>query len=135
MAINVQVRVVPGGLMCLNAAEASLLENMTGQEVEARIYKTVNPKFRRKYFALLKTAFDMADFDGNFEQFRHHVIAGAGYCDFHKYGDSMVAVPRSISWARMEDAEFENLYRDSLTYICQTFVLDRDQLDRIVQFM
>jgi hypothetical protein len=134
------MRVVPGGLMCLNGAEASLLENMTGQEVEARIYKPVNPKFRRKYFALLKTAFDMADFrindqPGNIEQFRHHVTVGAGYCDFFKYGDKLVAVPRSIKWARMDDAEFGNLYQDSLSFICATYVLDENQLNQIVQFM
>ena len=140
MHINVLVKVVPGGLRCVNSAEASLLENMTGQEVEARLYKPVNPKFRRKYFALLKTAYDMADFridgePGNKEQFRHHVTVGAGYCDFFKYGDKLVAVPRSIAWAKMEDAEFENLYRDSLTFICKTYVLDENQLNQIVQFM
>jgi hypothetical protein len=139
--INVLVRVVPGGLRCVNDAEASLLENMTGQEVEARIYKPVNPKFRRKFFAMLKTAYDMADFrladgtPGNIEQFRGHVTAGAGYCDWHKHGDKIIAVPRSIQWAKMEDAEFENLYRDALTFICATYVVDRDQLDRMVQFM
>ena len=133
--IKVLVRVVPGGLMCVNQAEASLLENMTGQEVEARIYKPVNPKFRRKFFALLKTAYDMARFEGNFEQFRHYVIVGSGHCDFHKYGDKLIAVPKSIAWAKMEDAEFGNLYQDALTFICQTFVLDEAQLNQIVQFM
>ena len=141
MPVNVLVRVVPGGLMCVNSAESSLLEHLTGGEVEARLYKPVNPRFRRKYFAMLKTAFDMADFrmsdgtPGNIEQFRHYVTAGAGWCDFHKYGDKLVAVPRSIKWAKMDDAEFELLYRDSLTFICQEYVLDQQQLERIVQFM
>lgn len=141
MPINVLVKVVPGGLRCVNSVEASLLENLTGQEVEARIYKPVNPKFRRKYFAMLKTAFDMADFQmadgtpGNIEQFRHHVTAGSGYCDFHQYKDKIVAVPKSIQWAKMDDAEFENLYRDSLTFVCSAYVLDRQQLERMVQFM
>ena len=140
MPVNVMVQVVPGGLRCANSAEASLLDHLVGQEVEARIYKAVNPQFRRKYFALLKTAFDMADFQvngepGNFEQFRHTVTTGAGWCDFIQHGDKVIAVPRSIKWAKMDDAEFENLFRDSLTFICQTWVLDEQQLDQIVQFM
>ena len=144
MPVTVMVRVVHGGLRCVNSAEASTLEELVGQEVEARIFKAVNPQFRRKYFALLKTAFDMADFlidgePGNFEQFRHAVTTGAGWCDFIQYsdfrGDKIIAVPRSIQWAKMDDAEFQGLFRDSLTYICQTWVLDEQQLDRIVQFM
>ena len=140
MPVTVLVKVVPGGLRCVNSAEASLLEHLTGQEVEARIYKAVNPAFRRKYFALLKTAYDMADFQvdgepGNFEQFRHTVTTGAGWCYFIQYKDKIVAVPKSIQWAKMEDAEFEGLFRDSLTFICKTWVLDEQQLDRIVQFM
>jgi len=140
MPVNVMVRVVPGGLRCVNSAEASTLEELTGQEVEARLYKAVNPQFRRKYFALLKTAYDMADFQidgqpGNFEQFRHTVTTGAGWCTFHPYEDRIIAVPKSIKWAKMDDAEFQILFRDSLTYICQTWVLDQEQLEQIVQFM
>ena len=140
MAINVLVRVVPGGLMCVNAAEASLLEGMTGQEVEARLYKSVNPKFRRKFFALLKVAFDMADFQvndqpGNMEQFRRYVTVGSGYCDYYKHGDGFIAVPKSIAWAKMEDAEFANLYNDALQFICGKWVLDEDQINQIVGFM
>ena len=135
MPVNVLVRVVPGGLRCANSAEASLLDHLVGQEVEARIYKAVNPAFRRKYFALLKTAFDMADFEGNIEQFRHYVTVGSGYCDFHQYGDKIVAVPKSIAFASMDDAEFEKLFSDSLDFICSTYVIDQEQIERIVQFM
>ena len=140
MPITVLVRVAPGGLVCVNAAEASLLEGMVGQEVEARLYKAVNPKFRRKFFALLKVAFDMADFQvngepGNMEQFRGYVTVGAGYCEYYKHGDGFIAVPKSIAWAKMDDLVFANLYRDAMQFICGKWVLDEDQINQIVGFM
>ena len=47
----------------------------------------------------------------------------------------VVAVPKSISFASMDDDEFERLYSDVLTFICQTWVLDESQINQIVEFM
>jgi len=95
-----------------------------------------NIRFHRKFFALLSVARDMADTEYNAEQFRAYVTAGAGYCEFitDKEG-GVVAVPKSISFASMDDDEFERLYSDVLTFICQTWVLDESQINQIVEFM
>ncbi len=142
MAIEVICKVLPGGLRVVNSAEATKLEHLLGKEVSARIYIPRNLKFHRKFFAMLNTAFDMSDFrindqPGNKEQYRTHVTVGAGWCDFHKYGDKFVAVPRSIEFAKMDEAEFERLYHDCLSFICANYVVEEtpETLDQMMQFM
>ena len=137
MAIEVVCKVMPGGLRVVNSAEATKLEHLIGKEVSARIHIPRNLKFTRKFFAMLKSALDMSDVQMNDEQWRAWVIAGAGWCDFLKYGDKLVAVPKSISFASMDDAEFERLYQDCLTFICAKYVKDEtpETLDQMMQFM
>jgi hypothetical protein len=107
-----------------------------GKEVSARIYIPRNIKFIRKYFAMLKTALEMADVEMNDDQWRHLVLCGIGHCDWFKYGDKQIPIPKSISFANMEEAEFELIYSDSLTFICANYVDDSpESLDQMMQFM
>jgi hypothetical protein len=83
-----------------------------------------NPKFHKKMFALLSVGFDNWEPDRkrfsyggrtiekNFERFREQVLILAGHYDqvFSLRGDKMELVAKSISYAAMDDAEFETLY-------------------------
>lgn len=83
-----------------------------------------NPKFHRKMFALLAVGFDSWEPDRkrfsyngraiekNFERFREQVLILAGHYDqvFSLRGDRMELVAKSISYAAMDDSEFEALY-------------------------
>jgi len=83
-----------------------------------------NPKFHRKMFALLSVGFDSWEPDRkrfnyngrpiekNFERFREQVLIMAGHYDqvFSLRGDKMELVAKSISYAALDDAEFETLY-------------------------
>lgn len=135
MAVDVVVRVVPGGLMCVNASEAGKLENLKGREVSAKISIPRNLAFHRKFFALLDVGRQMADSEFNQEQFRAICTTGAGYCDFIEHNGKMVAIPRSISFANMDGETFEDLYNDVLNFICENWALDYEQIDQIVGFM
>ena len=135
MATDIFCRVVPGGLMALNQAEASKLEDLVGQEVRAMITRPRNLKFHKKYFAMLKTGHDMANTDFNMEQFRVYCQAGSGHCEFIEGQDGIIAVPKSISFFSMDDLEFERLYNDVLGFICSQWGLDEDRINAIVAFM
>jgi hypothetical protein len=135
MATEVYCRVVPGGLMAANQAEASKLEDLVGKEVKARLTQPRNPSFHRKYFALLKVGHDMANTAFNLEQFRAYCQAGAGYCEWVEGSDGLIAIPRSISWASMDELHFQRLYNDVLSFICEKWALDENQINEIVRFM
>lgn len=135
MATDVLVKIMPGGLRCVNEAESSKLHGLYGREVSARISQPRNLKFHKKYFQLLHVARDMADQDYTTEQFRALCIAGAGYCDFIQGRDGMIAVPRSMSFGAMDEITFNRLYQDTLTFICQRWDLEQHQLNQLVDFM
>ena len=134
MSTDIIAQVVPGGLRAINALEADKLDGLIGREVMAKVSQPRNIKFHRKFFELLGTALSMVDEDYTMEQFRALCIAGAGYCDFIEGGNGLVAVPRSMSFAAMDETEFDRLYQDTLTFICRKWVLDEEQLSTILEF-
>lgn len=83
-----------------------------------------NYKFHKKMFALFTVGFDSWEPDRkrfnyngrpiekNFERFREQVLIMAGHYDqvFSLRGDKMELVAKSISYAAMDDADFETLY-------------------------
>ncbi len=135
MSIDIIVKVVPGGLAAANQAEASKLEPFAGREMSVSLSNPRNLAFHRKFFALLYAGRELANTEFNAEQFRAVVTTGAGWADFIEQDGRMVAVPRSISFASMKQEEFENLYSDVLDFICNNWVVDREQIDQILTFM
>jgi len=135
MSTDVLVQVVPGGLRAVNGVESDKLNQLRGREVMAKISQPRNTHFHRKYFALLGVALDMVPEDYTAEQFRALCTVGAGYCEFLGSGEKMIAIPKSISFANMDETQFERLYQDTLSFICKTWELDSGQLSRIVDFM
>ena len=136
MAVEVICQVMPGGLRCVNEPEASKLESLEGKEVSVKIYIPRNLKFHRKYFALLKTALDMSETEMNLEQFRWIVLTGIGHCDFVQFAGKTVPIPKSIDFASLDDAAFEQIYSNSLTFICANFVSGTpESMNEILNFL
>lgn len=107
-----------------------------------------NYQFHKKLFALLTVGFDAWEPDRkryaykgkpiekNFERFREQVLILAGYYDqvFSLKG-RMEMVAKSISYAAMDDAEFEELYQAVVTVILRevcTRYAGREELDAVV---
>ena len=107
-----------------------------GDDVLCKITRPRNLQFHRKFFAMINETFDMQDQFETKEQWRAVVTAGAGYCDFIKGRDDvLVAIPKSIAFHSMGEAEFERLYQDALTFICAKYVHDEpDRLATILEF-
>ena len=136
MSTDIYCRVMHGGLQAANQVEADKLSQFLGKEVKVSISQPRNIRFHKKYFALLGAGRDMADTNYNAEQFRAYVTVGAGYCEFltDKEG-GVVAIPKSISFAAMSEDEFERLYQDTISFICQNWVLDENDLNAMVNFL
>ena len=107
-----------------------------------------NGKFHRKFFALLNFAFDSWDpkrqrksYKGvpvqkNFERFRKDIIIQAGFYEqtFNLDG-AMKLEAKSISFAAMDDEEFEGVYSAVATVILQKVLVTykgRAQLDEVM---
>jgi hypothetical protein len=107
-----------------------------------------NPKFHKKFFALLNFAFDAWEPDRirkqykghpvrkNFERFRSDVIIQAGYYEqtFDLDGN-MKLEAQSISFGSMDDIEFERVYSavaDVILGKVLTTYNGRDELDQVM---
>lgn len=109
-----------------------------------------NPKFHRKMFALLTVGFDCWEPDRkrfnyngrpiekNFERFREQVLILAGHYEqvFSIRGDKMELQAKSISYAAMDDAEFEALYSAVIDVLLRevcTRYKDRAELEAVAE--
>lgn len=116
-----------------------------GQSLRAVVTKQRNPAFHRKHFALLNFAFDHWEPEGkqykgepvqkNFEQFRRDVTILAGYFDTtYTLKGEVRLVPKSISFASMDNDEFSALYNATINVILSRILTKytRDDLDNVI---
>lgn len=122
-----------------------------GAAVRAEVKRMRNYKFHKKLFALLNLAFDAwepseATYKGeviakSFNQFRNDIVVLAGYYETTVTLKGEVRlVAKSLSFASMEQDEFQKLYSSIINVVLQRILtkytradLD-DVIDRLMQF-
>ena len=117
-----------------------------GELAEVMFVVPRNPRFHRKFFALLNIGFEAWEptltheghvVEKDFEQFRVDVTILAGhYVQTWTLDGEMRLRAKSISFASMDDAEFERVYSsvaDVLLSRVLTNYTDRAELDRVVE--
>lgn len=136
-----------GVLVPIDPQAAEFIAKMkTGAAVRATVKLQRNPKFHRKYFALLNLAFDAWEpaentYKGhvvgkNFDQFRNDIICLAGFYEMATNLKGEVRVTaKSISFASMDQAEFDDLYNATVNVILKHVLTnyDREQLDEVME--
>jgi len=103
-----------------------------GHEYLCEIKPIRNLKFHRKYFALIKCSWEYQNekvqefFKNNIDLFRKTVEVSAGHCDFIYSIErkEWVEIPKSISFEKCDEAEFEELYNRILDVLLKTFLND-----------
>ena len=88
-----------------------------GETYSVEIKVARNLDFHRKYFALISYAWEFLNEQETSvfktkENFRKYVEISAGYCEviFHPRLQEFVEIPKSISFGKMDNSEFSNLY-------------------------
>lgn len=107
-----------------------------GSEVKAEIKVPRNYRFHKRYFALLNLAFQNQDKFDNFEKFRFVMTMRAGYFETINTGKGVVYMPKSISFAKMDQVEFEKVYSDMLNEVIDLLQADRETIENeLINFM
>ena len=96
--------------------EKKKLKDGATYSVEIKVARNLD--FHRKYFAMVSYAWDFlneaetATFRTK-ENFRKYLEISAGHCEviYHPRLQEFVEIPKSISFAKMDNAEFDDLYR------------------------
>ncbi len=104
-----------------------------GEAVEVDFKKKRNYKFHKKFFALLNLAYSNSDYEMSFDEFRKEVIRRAG---FYREVVNFIGVTeyyaKSISFAKMDELEFSELYSKSLDVILK-YILKENTKEEIEQ--
>jgi tryptophan 2,3-dioxygenase len=124
-------------------AEAWMNATKADQVIEVEATRPRNSAFHRKYFALLNYAFenwDIPETDGakNFNRFRDDITILAGFYEKHYRVDRSVRIEaQSISFAKMEQAEFDALYSKTLDILLARILPSHteDDINQIMAFM
>lgn len=75
------------------------------------IKKVRNPKFHRKYFAMLQMAFDNQDEFEDFEIFRKLMEMRAGHHVMVNTGKTTIPFHQSVAYDKLDQDDFEKLYK------------------------
>jgi hypothetical protein len=114
-----------------------------GEVYEVTIKLDRNPDFHRKLFALVKTAWEcLPERQTNgfrtMENFRKYLTVAAGFCDiyYHPRLKEWVEFPKSWSFEKMDNAEFEDMYNkilDVVLTLVSKFVSE-DEFKKLLEF-
>ena len=131
---DVHLLKTPAGLVPTDAFASEWFNKVKpGALINAKVTQPRNGKFHRKFFAMLNVAYANHDWPEietkfgkartSFEMFRKYVTVKSGHyeVDLTPSGEPRV-VPKSISWAKMDEGEFEQLYSDVLDVILSEFL-------------
>ena len=117
-----------------------------GEIYEVTIKKPRNLAFFRKYWALLKCAWEYLDerkqefFKNNIEVFRKSLEITAGWCEplFDLETQKWVHAPKSISFEKMNESEFNTLYNNVRDILFKAIIpnISKEEFERnLVNFL
>ena len=99
-------------------------------------YKRIrNYQFHKKYFAMLKLAFDNQEEFSSEEWLRRYTMLGIGRVETVITRDGKtVYMPESISFDKMDENEFEEVYQKTLSFLMERYGFDESFVDKLLEF-
>lgn len=99
-----------------------------GQMYQVEITKPRNLEFHKKFFALINICYGNQECFGNSESLRKYLIMKAGYYNHIETPQGAFYEPQSISFASMDELEFNKLYDAVLVQVMQLLDIGRDDI-------
>lgn len=107
-----------------------------GEIYEVEIKRKRNYEFHKKYFSLMNLCFDNQDVFDDFDDLRDYLNCKSGFYLRIPTPDGEMIKPKSISFSKMDDIEFENLYKKTIDSICKFIdIEEKDLMNEIVDYM
>ena len=98
---------------------------------EIKYTKRRNVRFHRKFFALLKIAFENQSDYRLMEDLRRDLIISSGHYDevVNRITGEVYKIAKSISFSNMDDTEFNLIYNDVKEVIVKWLGIDNEDLE------
>lgn len=140
MPVDVMVRLDPTrtGLVPCDSAQAEILSDLRpGKDYRAEVTGARNPLFHRRVMALIRFCFGQWDpaplvhkgreVERDFESFRAEMLILAGhYTVTHRLNGDVRLKPRSISFAKCDETEFQRVYSGLINVALRNITSMRD---------
>ncbi len=127
--MKIYCRCTPEGLKPLYDSDFDEKKKLRiGKDYEVEIKHPRNYEFHKKFFALINLAHNNTELDMPFESYRRYLIAKAGFFDIYKTPKGEFIEPKSISFASMNQIEFEEVYSRVLNVIIKELGLTEEDI-------
>lgn len=100
-----------------------------GAEYEVEIKHPRNIGFHKKFFALVNIGHQNTSLEMPFETYRRYVIMKAGYFKVYNTGKGSYYEAESISFANMDQIQFEEVYSRVLDIIIKDLGVSKDEIE------
>ena len=116
-------------------AETLLSKLKDGDLVRAEIKVPRNLAHHRKWWKLMQIVYENQDFYPSAEAVCTAIKLGIGHTESFRWKGGLVELPKSIAFAKMDQAEFEEFYGRGVDHIVCHIIpgLDRTNLKREVE--
>jgi hypothetical protein len=101
-----------------------------GEVYEADIKHPRNIGFHKKFFALLNVGHTNTKLHLPFEVFREVMTMRAGFVEIHDTGKGLHYRPKSISFAAMDEAQFQDVYSRVLDEIIKDIGCTTEEIEK-----
>ena len=105
-------------------------------EYQCEIKQPRNYKLHKKYFALINLVYQNQEHYNNVEHLRKDLIIASGFYEKrYSFHGEEVTEAKSISFAKMSESDFNDLYSKTIDAICKYFHFDKqDIIDNVQQY-
>lgn len=133
--MNIVCAVSGGGLRPLPEYNDSLEQFGDGEIVSCVIKKPRNIHLHRKFFAMIRALWELDNISNNFsseDALRAWITIAAGHYDLMQFDGGIEArIPKSISFASMDETEFTDFYNRAVNAVLQKYLPEfhREDID------
>ena len=107
-----------------------------GDIYEVEIKRKRNYEFHKKYFALVNLCFENQDKFEDINDLRYYLTMKSGYVKKIDTGTGEMFIPKSISFSKMDNIQFDDLYQKTINTICIFLDIEESELlNEILNFM
>jgi hypothetical protein len=108
-----------------------------GALVEGEFREPRHPIYHKKFFALLNLGFSNQEKYSIFDHYRAVFTMKAGYYEEIRTEKGVIYLPKSISFANMDQIEFEKLYQAMIDVLLKELggITKREIEDQIIHFI
>ncbi len=110
-------------------AEDALRGIKNGEVVSVDIRRPRNLDHHRKFFAMLKIVFDNQDYYQSLDDLRAVCLCEIGHCITVQRPTGYIKYPKSISFANMDQIQFNELYDKAVTWVCSVVIPGLNERD------